>query len=257
MFELTFSDGITRGMTCDGHAPVYMTKRGSQIVPADWKRFRRALDTMPDGMTPAPNAGATGHEREAEERLTKLRRELETLIGAGGLDLLDESKGKIIELLNRHCGSATKARRADATDKSRHRLRAHDDDDDDDAFAEYLRGRGLGEGDIEEAKRIVASYEAPASDRLPISGPRHAALAREWREPGEKVFRGRDIAERFPEVMRVKSHYVEPEGSRRMSAADKRLAYDAGDAEQRLLKKYGNDGPGRIGIGMWPKRTPA
>jgi len=48
MFEMKFADGLVRGMTCDGHKPVYVTKLGSQIMPGDWKRYRRAMDEMPD-----------------------------------------------------------------------------------------------------------------------------------------------------------------------------------------------------------------
>jgi hypothetical protein len=249
MFELRFSDGVERGMTCDGHAPVYVTKQGSQIMPGDWKRFRRALDMMPDGLSPAPNAGATGHEREAEERLTKLRQELETLIGAGGLDLLDESKGKIIALLNRHCGSATKARRAGA-DKA--------DDDDDDAFAKYLRGRGLDESDIEEAKRIVASYEAPASDKLPVNALRggySGRLSGRSRDDAEAHLLerfGPDGPIRIGAAVPGRGEFDDAQHDRR-GARDRRLAADRADGEANFLRRFPE--AAHIGIGPWPRRA--
>jgi hypothetical protein len=62
MFEMKFADGLVRGMTCDGHKPVYVTKLGSQIMPGDWKRYRRAMDEMPDLPQPAKRKGAHDDE---------------------------------------------------------------------------------------------------------------------------------------------------------------------------------------------------
>jgi hypothetical protein len=47
MFEMTFSDGKTRGMAHDGptHPKIFVTRNGSHITAKDWAKMKRlALD---------------------------------------------------------------------------------------------------------------------------------------------------------------------------------------------------------------------
>jgi hypothetical protein len=219
-----------------------------------------ARDELPDNLrAPAPaNGSAHGNEREAEERLTKLRRELEDLIGERGLDLLDESKGQILAVLQKHCGDATRARRGSATDNARRHRVAHDEPDHE-GLVQFLRSKGLDEQSIAHVLAIAreeAEPEADGKDRLPANalhggyGGRLTGASRDHD----------DFAERFPEAAKIGSVYgtsqFDQDQHDRRSARDRRQqAHDSvpgSEAERRLAKKF--PGIERIGVGEWPKR---
>jgi hypothetical protein len=139
-----------------------------------------------------------------------------------------------------------------AIDKTPRRRLARDEEPDE--FAELLRGKGLDEEAIavaqwlaERARQALAQKEEEpeGEDKLPISGPRHAALARESREPGEKVFRGRDHAEYlrlFPELQRSPSvaGSSQFENDAQMVDRRRRLAGDAAARSDTYERMFGD-----------------
>jgi hypothetical protein len=219
-----------------------------------------ARDEMPDNLrsgSPAPS----GREHEANEQLKKLRTGVELLLEK--LDLSDEVRHHFYDLLRQTeprslygTGPNANLKHKGAKDVRNHHRSARDDDDVE-AFIEFLRGRGLDEEAIEEARRIVERYEHPASDKLPVSALRGGYGGRLSGATRDDLHERAETFEKFPGLANIKPDYSYREANRRPSAADRKLAYDAGDAEQRLLKKFGPDGPGRVGLGMWPKRAPA
>jgi hypothetical protein len=115
----------------------------------------------------------------------------------------------------------------------------------------YLRGKGFDEESAEEACAVWRSDMArrrelagePVEDALPVSGPRHRLLARETREPNEKVFeqqsRAADAVEnflcRFPDARRVGPGTP---AERPLTAKDRQLAADRAAGEASVLRRF-------------------
>lgn len=94
MFEMTFPDGIKRGMAFDGptHSKVYMTKNGSAIVRKDWKKLKRlAADDLPESI----RVPRTPTASDAEHRIDMLRHVLR------GYGLDDDSIDEACEICRR------------------------------------------------------------------------------------------------------------------------------------------------------------
>jgi hypothetical protein len=94
MFDVTFPDGIRRGMAFDSptHPKVFVTKNGSTISKKDWKRLKLlAADDLPDSIR-APHLPTAS---DAEHRVEMLRHYLR----GRGLD--EESCDQACELARR------------------------------------------------------------------------------------------------------------------------------------------------------------
>jgi len=92
MFELKFSDGITRGMAHDAwdHPRVFVTRNGSHLTAKDWKKMKRlAFDDLPESIRVPRTPSASD---EVEHRVGMLRH---TLRGYG---LDDESCDEACEI---------------------------------------------------------------------------------------------------------------------------------------------------------------
>lgn len=244
------------------HTQLYLNKKGELIdgrTGSYWgmsgmARLKIAKDAALPDITPAPGA-MPNPERDAEERLDAMRRDIEILIDSGHLDLADKSRGQIIEVLNRHCGAATQHRRNGADKPAR-------DEEHHEGLRKLLREKGLQDDEIEKAIQIVKDKSEPkrnGKDRLPVSGPGGMGGYRsnQSRQPNEKVYRGRDdFAERFPEVARVQAFPEEYEWREKERARDRRHAYDLamdGNKADRLAEMFGTHFT-EIGIGCWPAR---
>ena len=95
MFDVTFPDGIRRGMAFDSptHPKVFVTKNGSTISKKDWKRLKLlAADDLPDSIR-APHVPTASDE--VEHRVGMLRH---TLRGYG---LDDDSIDEACEICRR------------------------------------------------------------------------------------------------------------------------------------------------------------
>ena len=154
------------------HTQLYLNKKGELIdgrTGSYWgmsgmARLKIAKDAALPDITPAPGA-MPNPERDAEERLDAMRRDIEILIDSGHLDLADKSRGQIIEVLNRHCGAATQHRRNGADKPAR-------DEEHHEGLRELLRQKGLTDEEVERAIEIVRDEAKPnGKDRLPVSGP--------------------------------------------------------------------------------------
>jgi hypothetical protein len=240
MFEMTFPDGIRRGMAHDAkdHPRVYVTKGNSIISQRDWKRFKSLASDNPFG---------------PEHDLVRQK---------DGTDDLPDS-----------------VRAPDLPTSDAARRNGHDDSEGDlAAFVEFLRGRGLDESSIREALEIVRGEMEPAEDALPVAGAAHAALPREEndvsvikkdRQPGGKFMPTAADSARFekmfPEAERLLPSLYEPPHWREEQARDQqRLAYDAASgskaerkaerkAEKRLTKMF--PGIENVGVGdPWRSR---
>jgi hypothetical protein len=218
MFEMTFSDGIKRGMAFDGHAkhPVFVTKGNSMISKKDWPRLRHAFDALPESLSTShlPPSTEKGPWHDTVRRKEFLR---------------------------------------DGASPPPH---ASDDEDGEEvgveAMRKYLReNTGLSEDAISEACEIAArEHGEPAEDYLPASGLKSAGgaggrLSGARSRLGEGSRPASDGFE-FPKE-NLAPHYEPP-------ARNRRIAADHAGGEARLLRMFGPDGPARVEVGEWPKR---
>jgi hypothetical protein len=117
---------------------------------------------------------------------------------------------------------------------------ARDAESDLKALRTYLHEKaGLSPDAIEEACEIARREREPgAKDQC---GAGHAALAREWREPGEKVFRIADRDSRFEETFSRSSaegFYEPPELERSLTARDGQITAGAAAAKTVLSELF-------------------
>ena len=164
------------------------------VSRADFPKFKRALDAMPDGMTPT-STEPSGREAEAVKALKGLKGDIEVLMEK--LDLSDEVCNALFQILNKYEARSSKDVGPNAVkgkDAAKHR-RARDEEELDhhERLRRFFRGKGLDEEGVERAMELVLSEEK-AKDRLPENGL-HGGYGGHLRSEDDTA----DFERRFPE----------------------------------------------------------
>jgi hypothetical protein len=236
MFDITFPDGIRRGMAFDSptHPKVFVTKNGSAIVRKDWKKLKQlAVDDLPESIRVPRTPSASD---DAEHRIGMLRH---TLRGYG---LADDSIDEACEICRRElAGEVT-----------------------DDELPTSGPGGARNAANSRSREPDEKAFRSPGrfESRSPLGT---TSSSKERSMLGEATYRASPASdasflEEFPEAARIKAFPEPPEDSRPLTRAERRHAYalamDAADgtAEARLLEMFGPDGPARIKIGDFPRR---
>jgi hypothetical protein len=269
MFEMTFPDGIRRGMAFDSpsHARggAYVTAGGSTISRADWPKMRRVvLDELTSPTSGEPKKPMNPLATTAKG---KLRSALKAFCDATGLEH-EEVADQLDELLDGHERERVRAHAASLGVGAGEGAGALDDDEDDDASVErrvreLLTSKGLDDEAIEEAlKRVRADREA-ARDSRPqnaIHGGRGGRLSHATKDDVESEYGGEhllDLPDYSPDPNRGEPGYNPAVYRAGLAAAaelpgggtSRRLSNDAALAsDEDLARDYGNAGPG---VGMF------
>jgi hypothetical protein len=237
MFDVTFPDGVRRGMGFDGHAkyPVVATRNGSTISERDWSRLsakakaKLAADDLPESVR-APH---TPTASDAEHRVEMLRHYLR----GRGLD--EESVEEACEIARRETegGEVEDELPTSGPGGARNAANSQTREPDEKVFRSPGRFGSrppLGTKSSSEERSMIgeADYRSsPASDSA-------------------------SFLQKFPEAARIKPGYEPPESERPLTRADRRrahaLAMDA-DSTADLTRMFGEHFAS-IGIGDFPRR---
>jgi hypothetical protein len=238
MFDVTFPDGVRRGMGFDGHVkyPVVATRNGSTISERDWSRLsakakaKLVFDDLPESVR-APRVPSASDD--AERRVGMLRH---TLRGYG---LDDDSVEEACEICRRELEGEA---------------------DDELPTAGPGGARNLANSQSREPGEKV--FRSPGRfERRPPLGTLSSGEKRSF--PHEADYRSSPASDesfdrRYPGVRERIGHsygsgqYDLPP---RLSKRERKLAADAAldGAADRLVGKFGAHFA-EIGVGSWPKR---
>jgi hypothetical protein len=227
------------------HAQLFLNSKGELIdgkTGRYWGRSSKmAHDELPESLRSSPGVGKRD---DVDERLNAMRQDVEGVIEK--LYLNDESKGAIIKAMLKHCDAARERPPVRGKDAARGQRRARDQEPDHEGLVRFLRS---------------GEEEPSGEDVLAVSGPLHAALARQTRQAGEKPFRDpAQFSDRYPETDRLGADRLgcglfgssQFDPAPPLSSRDKRQAHDAAGAEARLAKKF--PGIENVKVGEWPER---
>lgn len=262
MFEMTFPDGIRRGMAHDSPAHarngVFMTPNGSMITRKDWGPMKRKLAYDVDlsatnlGTGEKPKGPINWQANHARNDLHAALKEFCTALGLKHETVADAVK----EILEQHEAEALQAQAAEAggavSGKGAGALDDTDADEDEVAakVREILAGMGWDDEKIEAA--LAKRREEGAEDVIPHSAIGHRLHGRS----GSGSIRpdtDAEMEQAYPGISNVlgERYGVQPEpprsgigvGGRRMPAG-----HDAAlTIEEQIEREYG-PGPG---IGMF------
>jgi hypothetical protein len=240
MFDVTFPDGVRRGMGFDGHVkyPVVATRNGSTISERDWSRLsakakaKLVFDDLPDSVR-APRVPSAS---DAEHRIEMLRHYLR----GRGLD--EESCDQACELARRE-------------------LTLEEEPVEDELPTSGPGGaRNLSNSQAREPGTKVFRSPGRFESRPPLGT---TSSSKERSMLGGANYRSSPasdgFARRYPDAMRISAavpgHSQFDGQNDRRSRRQRQLAADAAlpDAADRLSQKFGEHFAA-VGVGDFPRR---
>jgi hypothetical protein len=239
MFEMTFSDGIKRGMAFDSaaHPQIYITPAGSHITQKDWAKMKRRL-ALDKAIKPFD--GDLVRQKDHPEAFDDDDGEVRPPDIKALRKYLHENTGLSWDVIEEACTLCELQ---------------HGEPAEDYLPASGLRSAGGMGGRLSGERSRLGEGPRPALGTKSAE-KRGSSVLSEQEYRSSPASDSASFFAMFPDASRIGTTYGSSQfdPAPPLTAKARKIAADHADGETHLLEMFGPDGPARVGVGEWPKR---